>query len=300
MTPEDYIRLVEVHFPRLEIRAYESIEMGWDYFVLDVNDELIFRFPRRSNVIQQLEWEAEILPMLAEALPVEVPDFKYVVNRKSAEPSMFVGYPKIQGSGLDAQKLEESDARKPVARRIGEALSALHAISLDSMNDHPMSENPEPREAEGWRDVYRGLFQFAEEHVFPQLSHEARSREMQTWQEFLFDESNFDFSPVLVHQDLNTEHVIIDYESGTVAGIIDWGDCGIGDAALDFVGLAQGMGENFALEVLDNYQFADPGIMSRARFYEVVVPYHYVRFDHESGSDKFREQGIRAIETRST
>ena len=66
------------------------------------------------------------------------------------------------------------------------------------------------------------------------------------------------------------------------------------------MGLAQGMGENFALEVLDNYQFADPGIMSRVRFYKVVVPYHYVRFDHESGSDKFREQGIRAIETRST
>ena len=146
--------------------------------------------------------------------------------------------------------------------------------------------------------MYRRLFEFAEEHVFPRLSKEAKLREIQTWQNFLADDSNFKFSPVLVHQDLQTEHIIADHKLGTVAGIIDWGDCGIGDPAMDFVGLFGRLGEEFVREVLGHYRLADDGIMRRARFYDVVVPYHWVKFDLEAGKDISFEDGIDAIESR--
>lgn len=298
MNSERCRRLVETHFPQVKIRTCESIDMGWDYFVLDVNDELIFRFPRRPDVLKQLEWEIEILPMLADVLPVRVPKFEYVATPESGEPAKFVGYQKILGSGLDAQKLERSGSRVSVARSIGEALSALHSMPLGGLKDHPMSQNPDPRNLEGWRNSYNRLFEFAQENVFPRLSRDTERREKQTWCDFLLDNRNFNFSPVFVHQDLNSEHVITDYERGTLAGIIDWGDCGIGDPALDFVGLARGMGEDFALEVLDHYRCPSAGIMSRARFYDAIVPYHYIKFGLESGDAGFLERGIRDIETR--
>lgn len=298
MNPESCRSLVETHFPQVQIHTCEPIDMGWDYFVLDVNDSLIFRFPRRTDVLKQLEWEMEILPMLADVLPVQVPRVEYVAMPDWGEPSKFVGYKKIRGSGLEARKLEKSGARGPVARGIGGALSALHSMPLDGLNDHPMSQNPEPRNVEGWRNTYRRLFQFAQENVFPRLSHQTARREVKTWQDFLDDDSNFNFSPVLIHRDLNTEHLITDYESGTVVGIIDWGDCGFGDPALDFVGLARGLGEGFSFEVLEHYQHPDPGIMRRARFYDALVPYHYIKFELESGDTGFLERGVRDIETR--
>ncbi|MDP6716320.1 MAG: phosphotransferase, partial [SAR202 cluster bacterium] len=285
MTPTDYRKLVEAHFPQVEILTCEPIDMGWDYFVLDVNDELIFRFPRRPDVTQQLEWEMELLPKLADALPVRVPNIEYVAKQNLGDPPMFVGYPKIPGSGLDSQKLEDSGARAPVVKSIADALSALHSIPLDGLSDHPMSGNPDPRSADGWRDKYYRLFEFAQNTVFPRLSLETQRREIRTWQEFLEDDSNFDFLPVLVHQDLNAEHVITDYAKGTVSGIIDWGDCGFGDPALDFVGLADGLGEDFATEVLANYTRPDESIMSRARFYGLVVAYHYIEYELNAGEE---------------
>ena len=298
MNPEGCRRLIETHFPQVKIRTCVPIDMGWDYFVLDVNDELIFRFPRRADVLRQLEWEMEILPRLADALPVRVPRFEYVATPESGDPAKFVGYQKIPGSGLDAQKLESSGAREPVARSIAGALSALHLMPLDGLRDHPMSQNPNPRNSEGWRNAYRRLFEFAQKNVFPRLSRDTERRETQTWRDFLCDDSNFNFSPVFVHQDLNPEHIITDYERGTLAGIIDWGDCGIGDPALDFVGLARSLGEGFALEVLDHYRSPSAGIMNRARFYDAIVPYHYIKFELESGDAGFLERGIHDIETR--
>jgi aminoglycoside 2''-phosphotransferase len=227
-----------------------------------------------------------------------VPDFEYVATTKSGEPSTFVGYQKILGSPLDTKQLENSGTKDSMARSLGDFLSALHSIPLDSVGDHPMSRNPDPQNSAGWRDVYRRLFEFADEHVFPRLSQQAKSREIHTWQNFLSDDSNFDFSTVLVHQDLHTEHIIADHKLGTVAGIIDWGDCGIGDPAMDFVGLLGGLGEDFTREVLGHYRLVDDRILRRTRFYDVVVPYHWVKFDFEARKDISFNDGIQAIETR--
>jgi aminoglycoside 2''-phosphotransferase len=122
MNSEGYRRLVETHFPEVEIRTCVPIEMGWDYFVLDVNDELIFRFPRRPDVVQQLEWEIEILPMLRDVLPVRVPEFEYVATPKEGDLSKFVGYQKIIGSQLDAEKLKTSGTKDSMARGLGDFL----------------------------------------------------------------------------------------------------------------------------------------------------------------------------------
>jgi len=64
-----------------------TIDDGYDFEVAIVDDEWVFRFPRRTAVEEVLELEIALLPALAPALPVDIPSFEHV----SRNP-LFVGY----------------------------------------------------------------------------------------------------------------------------------------------------------------------------------------------------------------
>jgi len=53
------------------------------------------------------------------------------------------------------------------------------------------------------------------------------------FERFLAEERHFAFEPVLVHADLWKDHVILKMREQQVSGIIDFGDVGIGDPAMD-------------------------------------------------------------------
>src|SRR4026209_2038744 len=55
-----------------------EIDEGWDFHVAIVDDEAVFRFPRRSGVEEALEIEIAVLPAIADALPVKVPSFDFI------------------------------------------------------------------------------------------------------------------------------------------------------------------------------------------------------------------------------
>jgi hypothetical protein len=46
-----------------------DIEDGYDFHVAIVDDEWVFRFPRRSGVEEALELEIAVLPAFAQMLP---------------------------------------------------------------------------------------------------------------------------------------------------------------------------------------------------------------------------------------
>ena len=50
---------------------------------------------------------------------------------------------------------------------------------------------------------------------------------------FLAEEWHFAFEPVLVHADLWQDHILLKMQEQQVSGIIEFGDVGIGDPALD-------------------------------------------------------------------
>ena len=52
-----------------------EIDVGYDFAVAIVDDDWVFRFPRRSGVEEALELETLLLPALAPPLPVLVPSF---------------------------------------------------------------------------------------------------------------------------------------------------------------------------------------------------------------------------------
>ena len=139
-------------------RTLRWIDEGYDFEVAIVDDEWVFRFPRRAGVEEALEVEIELLPVLAPALPVAVPVFEHV----SREP-LFVAYRTIRGTPLVN---EDGDGMRAF-------LEALHAFDASGLQI----------DRSNWVDAYRDQCVEFERLVLPQLERDLHAKAKR-----LFDE----------------------------------------------------------------------------------------------------------------
>jgi len=63
--PELVATLLRNQFPMLEPKRIAFAGEGWDNFVYEINDTLIFRFPRRDVAVSCLQAENLVLPQIA-------------------------------------------------------------------------------------------------------------------------------------------------------------------------------------------------------------------------------------------
>ncbi len=81
MESDRYIGLIQRNFPQIAIQSARPITRGWDSFVLDINDALIFRFPMRDDVIPYLEKEMPAARTGAGALDADSSFYVYRAGR---------------------------------------------------------------------------------------------------------------------------------------------------------------------------------------------------------------------------
>jgi aminoglycoside phosphotransferase (APT) family kinase protein len=86
-----------------------------------------------------------------------------------------------------------------------------------------------------------------------------------------------DFPRVFSHNDLGSEHVLID--AGTVTGVIDWGDAAIVDPAYDFGLLLRDLGSGGFEAALAAYSRPVAGLRERAWFYARCAVLEDLAFD---------------------
>lgn len=67
------------------------------------------------------------------------------------------------------------------------------------------------------------------------------------------DWDDYQGTPSFLHLDFRGDNILVDPESGRLAGVIDWGNAAVGDPALDFMWLVVWRGWPFAQAVLGNY-----------------------------------------------
>jgi aminoglycoside phosphotransferase (APT) family kinase protein len=182
-----------------------EIDDGYDFKVVIVDERWVVRMPRRAQVVEALEQEIALLPVLAASLPVAVPRFELV----SHEPP-FVVYRLLAGRPL----VDEDSAG---ARAF---LEALHAVETDVLP--PLD----------WIAAYRGNCADFERLVLPLLDVDERRRARGLFAEV---ETLAGFEPRVIHGDLGPSHLLVD--GGRLRGVIDWGDARRGDPALDYAWL---------------------------------------------------------------
>jgi len=113
-------KLIREQFPQFE--RVEPLGVGWDYTAYRVDDELVFRFPRRPVVLPGMAREIATLPRLD--LPVRIPVPLFVGEPGTDFPWGFFGAPFIPGD----EPIDVSDgARAAISMDLARALRALHA-----------------------------------------------------------------------------------------------------------------------------------------------------------------------------
>lgn len=289
-----YKEIIEAAFPALHVETCKLHAGGWDSVALEVNDALIFRFPRpnRPDVEEQLEKERALLPELAKALPLPIPQFAYIGDGPQGSGRRFVGYRKINGVELRDGDLAAAQSG-PVAQQLGAFLSCLHRFPVE----RAIQLGLEAVSADDWRRNYQARYERVCAGVLPLLGEPARARAAALWEGFLTNEAHFAFRPVLIHRDLNGDHILYDAARGRIAGIIDWGDMSIGDPAMDFADLFESYRRGFVEMVFDSYEPArDATFWQRVSFYTTVMPFYEVLFGLREGDEAHIKRGVEKIE----
>lgn len=282
-----YINLIRRNFPHIAIQTARPITRGWDSFVLDVNDALIFRFPLRDDVIPYIEKEMRLLPELEQWLSVPVPHFTYSGQGDENYPYSFVGYPKIGGLSLEDERVTREQLAI-LAPALATFLNELHGFPIGQARQLIV----EGHTPEQWRERYQERYEDIRKRVFPLLAADLCTQSARHWEAFLQNESLFTFQPALIHCDLNCEHIYCDPERGKLTGVIDWGDATIGDPALDFVGLHRQRGGEFAQQVLAGYRHpVDSAFWQRMAFYLTYEPFSELLYGAYSNREDFINSG---------
>lgn len=240
-------------------RTILKIDDGYDFEVAIVDDDWVFRFPRRAAVEEVLELEIALLPAIAPALPADVPSFEHV----SRDP-LFVGYRLIRG-----RPLVDEDAEGVCA-----FLEALHELDASAL----------PVERHDWVEAYRDQCAEFERLVFPLVDIDQRAQAKRFFGDV---ETLVEFEPSLIHADLGPEHLLV--RDGRLAGVIDWGDMRLGDPALDYAWLLSGPFANWDV---------DTDLRRRARFYHRLAPWYEAHYGLFTNQPAHIERGLAGIRDR--
>jgi aminoglycoside 2''-phosphotransferase len=289
MLAEDYQQRISACFPLLAISSCAIHSEGWDSLAIVVNGEYIFRFPKRSDVEPQYQIERGLLPALAAALPLPVPDVAFFWPGGTACPGCFIGHHLLEGVQLNARHLTPNHV-DTIAGQLGRFLAALHRFQVD----HATQLGVPGGDALSWRQRYHDQFEQIQLRVLPLLDQATRVRITHDWQAFLDDDARF--PTTLIHHDLNSEHILYNPARGTLSGIIDWSDTAIGDPAIDFAGLLDNYGEDVVERVLTHYHRAvDLSFRQRVRFYCAAMPINVVLFGLDTGQEQLVREGLEEL-----
>lgn len=217
-------RLIETQFPQLGAVHLQPFGEGWDNKAFLINDRIVFRFPRREVAAPAIQYEMAILSKIAPHLPLPIPNPIYAGKPDFGYPWVFSGYDILDGDLACSARLNEAE-RHQLAAPLGEFLACLHqqAFRFDPANMPPdnLGRNDLVKVHERIEKHYpmtKGL-------LSPELRRAVRA--------YMDHPPSFQIQrDSLVHGDFYVRHLLLN-ASRHLAGVIDFGDCMLGDPGID-------------------------------------------------------------------
>ncbi|WP_285785681.1 phosphotransferase [Microbispora sp. NBRC 16548] len=317
---ERIIRLLARHLPGYAVRTVERLGEGQDNAAYEVNGELVIRQSKIGDSVlhgdsvfhgdaafredlalqedpalhgdpalrgdsarpgdtalraEAVRREAALLAAVSELSPLPVPQLIFV-----DEEAGVLAYRKLPGRPLNLHPVREP-AR--LAGPLSDFLSRLHAAPVERMeafvprDTYPMSELLE--EAEGhYRDIVA--------HVPP------TARRMV--EDFLGTAAPAGPGVLtFCHNDLGSEHLLVDVEASAVTGVIDWTDAAIADPAYDLALVYRDLGPEVYGGTLAHYQGRhDDADHERVLFYARCALLEDVAYGLCSGVRSYADAGL--------
>jgi aminoglycoside phosphotransferase (APT) family kinase protein len=259
----DKARAALAEFPELAGQELTPIAGGWASWTFAIGPHWIVRFPRTADVARATQRELRLLPALAGRLPVATP-VPFHVGTHEGWP--FFTYRRIPG-----RPMAPGDGHPPFLAALGRALATLHSLPVAGAVEL-LGDDPSP---EAWWAGYRDLWRTVEIDVLPLVAAHVREAIAAEYRRVV--DQRPAFPAALVHRDLAPEHVLVDPDSGRLAGLIDLEDATVGDPVIDLVAAAQVFGGSPpVLAALTGDRDLGPGPGVRLMFYTWVSALHHV------------------------
>jgi aminoglycoside phosphotransferase (APT) family kinase protein len=278
--PPMALRLIQEQFPQLNAKHIRYLSAGWDNTAFIIDEEVIFRFPRRAIALPLLEAEWHILPKLRLPLPIPVPEWK---GSPSAHfPWPFIGYRMLPGFTACHANLSEEE-RAAFAEPLARFLAALHAIPTEIVTC-PISGDNRSR-IDGGQLMLKIRKNYQELELLGLLENKRG---------LLDDHYRAPLETTLVHGDFYVRHLLVD-EQHRLCGVIDWGDVHIGDPAID-LSIAHSFLPKAAHEsFMKAYGDISPETWKLARLRAIYSSTVLVLFGYHSGDPIIMREGLRAL-----
>jgi aminoglycoside phosphotransferase (APT) family kinase protein len=251
----------------------DDFDSGWDTRATLVDGRWVDRTPRRTEVEPQVRREVALMPWLAPQVPLPVPEPVIL-----CEEPLTVRHALIVGAACPGTSAAHG-------RAVGLFLHALHAVDPDRAVGAGARDGPASfAEAQAIRDRMAT-------DVLPLVPGRLRAEGAALLARLAAPPPD----PRLVHGDLGPEHIRV--VGDAVTGVIDWGDCCVGDPALDLAWTRYGAGPAFAAALETAYS-PDETLLARARDWHLLGPWHEVVYGLDTDRPEYVESGLAGVVTR--
>lgn len=271
----------------LSITSIKLLGEGFDNAVFLVNDQVVFRFPRRKRAIALLEREIAILPLIKNHLNLKVPSPRYFGNPTTEYVSPFYGHELVKGHSGCGVNLTINEYRR-AASALGQFLQKLHAMDISKLT--PLTPAFDRADFPKLIDLFNARWPLVKK-LFDLEYLDKKIRQI--------CENASQTRPTLsgtmfVHGDLYHRHLLFDNHND-LCGIIDWGDCCQSDIAVDLGIIYQ----FFPLEVhedfLRSYGDVEPETLSYARFVGLYYAVTLLWFGHGRNDSKLIKSSLKGL-----
>ena len=196
------------------------IKEWWDYYVIIVNDSIVYRFPKEEKNLNELLKEKKILDILKNYISIKIPELEIVWW-------IWLKYKIIKWDTMEKLNLLDLDENSlnKILDDIVLFLKELHSIPINNFN-FIKSENND-------YNIYRDKFK---KEMYIRLKWKIDDiyiDKLKVYIDKLFD-LNFD-NQVLVHTDIQEKNIIFNYSENKISWVIDFTDCRISWKEQDFV-----------------------------------------------------------------
>jgi aminoglycoside 2''-phosphotransferase len=281
-----YLQQIRHTYPELAIKSAILIGHGQFNDILQINDDLIFRFPRFIQAAEIMVYEVAALRALHKVLTtLPIPDPIYVNSNASVVSENFMGYRMLAGKPLSQEAIKsisDESILDCIASQLGKFLRELHSIPADTL---PVRLHYADGRTE-WQETYQAF----REQLFPYMRPDAREEITLQFETFLNEPQHFTYAPTLRHGDFGGSNILYDAESQTISGIIDFSFIAIGDPAYDIASIST-CGNAFLQRICKVYPEAQ-AMLERATFYRSTFALLQALYGLRDGDHASFEDGI--------
>jgi aminoglycoside phosphotransferase (APT) family kinase protein len=273
-----FCEILKSQAPDIHIGSIQKIGEGWDNIIYQVNEDLIFRVPRRESTVELLTKELNVLPVIADKLPTPISTPFCSLQDTAIFPHAILGYHKIIGDEACRVALTIPEYQV-MAKQLGHFLRKLHDMDAQELqltqylqtsfriDKEFLIKRVLPR----WHDLPDQVIKRQYDDLVNHIIDEVRSYK------FNFEES------CILHGDLHARHLIV--HNGELNGIIDWGDLSYSHYAVDLMILYQ----LFPLEThqyfFESYGNIPDEYLKYARFLALLMAITFLWYGYDTRHD---------------